>query len=121
MSSFVSRWVVLQDHAVAPDDVDANGTVRDDVLANWITNARDEYLDLCRELRERQRGGLLIRMGAVEVPPGALPGRPANVSVSAGATEFFPTSFTMAFRVRSYGSADDTVLNLTCAVALEDP
>ena len=121
MSSFVSRWVVLQDHAVAADDVDANGAVRDDVLAGWITDARNEYLDQCRELRERQRAGLLIRMRDGAVPAGALSGRPTSVTVSAGATEMFPTSFTMAFRVRSYGSADDAVLNLTCTVSLEDP
>jgi hypothetical protein len=27
----------------------------------------------------------------------------------------------MAFRVRSYGSADDVVRNVTCTVGLEDP
>ena len=117
----MSRWVVLQDHAVAAEDVDTSGAVRDDVLTRWITDARNEYLDQCRELRERQRAGLLIRMRDGAIPAGAVRGRPASVTVSAGATEMYPTSFTMAFRVRSHGSADDVALNVTCEVSLEDP
>jgi acyl-CoA thioesterase FadM len=121
VSSFVSRWVVLQDHHVAPGDVDAAGALRDDAVTGWITAARNEYLDQCRELRERQRAGLLIRVREGAVPAGAFGGHPTSVTVSAGATEIFPTSFTMAFRVRSYGSADDAVINAMCEVSLEDP
>jgi acyl-CoA thioesterase FadM len=121
MSSFVSRWVVLQQHDVAPGDVDDAGAVRDDTIAGWIANARDEYLDQCREVRERQRAGQLVRFRPGEVPAGALVGNPTSVVVSAGATEIYPTSFTMAFRIRSYGSADDAAVNAACEVSLEDP
>ena len=31
MSSFVSKWVVLQRHVVGADDLDAAGVLRDDV------------------------------------------------------------------------------------------
>ena len=33
MSGIVSKWVVLAEHAVGADDVDANGNVRDEVVA----------------------------------------------------------------------------------------
>ena len=39
--------------------------------------------------------------------------------VGAGVTELFPDSFTMAFRMRTFGSEDDAVFNLSCAVSLE--
>jgi acyl-CoA thioesterase FadM len=55
------------------------------------------------------------------MPGGAEFGRPATVVVSAGVTEVFPTAFTMAFRVRSYGQVGDNVVNATCRVALENP
>src|SRR3954452_3040737 len=118
--SFVSRWVVLQQHDVASADLDDAGTVRDDALERWIVAARDEYLDQCHELRERQRAGRLLRFRLADLPTAALRGSPSRGTVSAGATEIFPTSFTMAFRIRSYGSNDDAVVNVTCAVSLED-
>jgi hypothetical protein len=121
MSSFVSRWVVLQQHDVAPGDLDDAGAVRADALDRWIVATRDEYLDQCTEVRERQRSGLLIRFRPDAVPAGALPGRPASVTVSAGAKELYPDSFTMAFRIRAYGGTDDTVVNVACVVSLEDP
>jgi acyl-CoA thioesterase FadM len=114
MSGIVSRWVVLQRH-------DVDGVVRDETVEQWLTEARDAYLDQCRELRERQRTGLVLRTRYRDLPTGAQLGQSTGVTVSAGATEIFPTSFTMAFRLRSYGSPDDVVFNLTCAVALADP
>lgn len=116
MSSIVSRWVVLQHHDIGAEDV-----VRDDAVEQWVTEGRDAYLDQCRELRELQRSGLVLRTRYSALPTGAQLGQPTRVTVSAGATEVFPTSFTMAFRLRSYGPADDAVFNLTCAVSLEDP
>jgi hypothetical protein len=114
MSGIVSRWVVLQAH-------DVEGGVRDDTVERWVTEARDAYLDQCHELREMQRSGLVLRTRYGALPTGAQLGHPTSVTVSAGATEIFPTSFTMAFRLRAYGSADDAVFNLTCAVSLENP
>jgi acyl-CoA thioesterase FadM len=121
MSGFVSRWVVAQRHTVGADDLDAAGVVRDDAIARWISEARDAYLDMCREVRERQRSGLVVRTVDRDLPTGAQVGAATSVTVSAGATEIYPTSFTMAFRLRAYGSADDVVVNLTSAVSLEDP
>jgi hypothetical protein len=114
MSGIVSRWVVLQSH-------DVDGAVRDDAIEQWVTDARDAYLDQCRELRERQRSGLVLRTRYGALPTRVQLGQPTRVTVSAGATEIFPTSFTMAFRLRSYGSTDDAVFNLTCSVSVEDP
>jgi acyl-CoA thioesterase FadM len=56
-----------------------------------------------------------------DLPTGDQMGRPTTVVVSAGATELFPTSFTMAFRIRSDGTSAGIVINTTCAVSLEDP
>ena len=54
-----------------------------------------------RRSREKQRAGLVVRTRDVNVPRGAELGTPTSVTVSAGATEIYPTSFTMAFRVRT--------------------
>jgi acyl-CoA thioesterase FadM len=122
MSSFVSRWVVSQRHEVAATDLDGGGFVRDDVIAGWIAEARVAYLDRCRALRELQeQRGSVLRWRDGGLPSGERLGRTDTVVVSAGATELRPTSFTMAFRVRTYGSSDDAVVNTTCVASLEDP
>jgi acyl-CoA thioesterase FadM len=121
MSGFVSRWFVSQRHPVGAADLDADGVLRDDAIERWIADARDAYLDECREVRGRQRSGLVVRTRDRDLPRGAQLGPAQSVTVSAGATEIHPTSFTMAFRVRTYGSADDMVFNLTSVVSLEDP
>ena len=122
MSSFVSRWVVAERRAVAAADLDADGIVRDDAVVAWIGAARDAYLERCAALRARRdRSGLVLRCRDGDVPAGRRLGRPAQVVVSAGATELRPDSFTMAFRLRTYGSGDDVVVNATCIVSLDDP
>ena len=122
MSSVVSKWVVLQHHAVAAGDRDAVGVLRDDVVARWIDDARGAYLECCPVLRETsERTGCALRYEVDELPSGRLFGAATTVNVSAGATEVFPTSFTLAFRLRGFGSDDDTACNVTCAVSLQDP
>ena len=122
MSSFVSKWVVLQRHAVGADDLDADGVVRDDVVARWIDDAREAYLECCPVLRETaEQAGCFVRTETRSVPSGAEFGAPASVNVSAGATEIWPTEFAIEVRLRSYGSADDVARSASCTVSIVDP
>jgi hypothetical protein len=123
MSGFVSRWVVRQQHRLDGDALTADGLVRDDTVARWVAEACDAYLVHCRVLAEMTaRAELTVRKQAGAMPDGEFFGRPRTVVVSAGVTEFYPTSFTIAVRVRSYGRQDDDVVaNVRCVVDLEDP
>jgi hypothetical protein len=122
MTGIVSRWVVLREHAVGSDDVDAGGDVRDDVVARWVDDACAAYLDRCRGIREvQERDGLVLRTRVGALPPGARLGRPSAVAVSAGAREVRPSSFTIAIRVRAAGVETDVAVNVACVVSLEDP
>jgi acyl-CoA thioesterase FadM len=122
VTGIVSRWVVLREHAVGADDVDADGNVLDEVLARWVDEACAAYLDRCRALDEmRERGGLVPRSHVTALPPGARLGRPSAVAVSAGAREVRPSSFTIAVRLRTAGGTTDAAVNVACVVSLEDP
>ena len=122
MTGIVSKWVVLREHPVGADDVDADGNVLDEVLARWVEEACAAYLDRCRLLDEmRDRDGLVLRSRVGALPPGARLGRPSVVAVSAGAREVRRSSFTIAVRLRAAGESGDTALNVACVVSLEDP
>jgi len=122
VSSFVSRWVVRREHPVGARDLDADGVLGDGALEQWIHDARDAYLERCAVVQRMiHESELLVRMRMSGLPRAATFGRPATVVVSAGVTEVYPTAFTMAFRVRSYGQVGDNVVNATCRVSLEDP
>src|ERR1043165_9188252 len=122
MSSFVSKWVVMQRHAVSADDLDAGGVLRDEVVAGWIDAACSEYLDCCAALRETAaEAGCVVRIETRFVPLGAQLGAPAEVNVSAGATEIWPTEFAIEIRMRTYGSADDVAYSASCIVSIVDP
>jgi hypothetical protein len=119
MSSFVSKWVVIQRHAVTADDLGAAGALRDDVVAGWIDAACSEYLDCCPVLHETaERRGGVVRCDPGAIPPGAGLGAPAGVNVSAGATEIWPTEFAIEIRLRTYGSADDVACSASCTVSI---
>lgn len=122
MTGIVSKWVVVREHAVAADDVAADGHVLEEVLASWVDEACAAYLDHCRVLREIRDGDglvLLCRVGAL--PPGARFGRPSAVAVSAGAREVRRSSFTIAVRLRAAGGETDVAVNVACVVSLQDP
>jgi acyl-CoA thioesterase FadM len=65
-SAFVSRWPVLQEHRVTAADLDADGVIRDERVAQWVAAARSAYLRRCVALR-RVREGSGDRDGAVDV------------------------------------------------------
>jgi acyl-CoA thioesterase FadM len=122
VTGIVSKWVVLHEHAVGANDLDADGNVRDEVVARWVDEACAAYLDRCRGLGEmRDRDGLVMRTRVGALPPAARLGRPAAVAVSAGAREVRRGSFTIAVRLRAGGASDDVVVNTGCVVSLEDP
>ena len=101
MSGIFTKWVVLQHHDVTAGDLDTGGVVRDDVVVRWIEAARDAYLDCCPVLREKAADTVVtIRCDLGAVPAGARFEGASSVSVSAGATEFWPDAFTLAIRVR---------------------
>ena len=122
MSSFVSKWVVLQRHAVGADDLDAGGGLRDDVVAGWIDAASSAYLQCCPVLHETAKGcGCVLRRETRAIPSGAQLGSATEVNVSAGATEIWPTEFAIEVRLRTYGSADDVAYSASCMVSMVDP
>jgi acyl-CoA thioesterase FadM len=122
MSGILTKWVVLHSHDVASGDVDATGALRDDVVVRWIEAARDAYLDCCSTLRESSSvAGCSVRCDLGAVPAGTKFDGASSVSVSAGATEFWPDAFALAIRIRRFGPADDLFCDLTCRVSLVDP
>jgi hypothetical protein len=121
MSTFMTRCVVLREHAVTPDTVDVDGALRDDVVAQWVEAARDAYLSECSVLGAlRRERGLALDARVAGVPAASALGRPAAVVVSASATEVHPTSFTIALRLRPVGGGAERAWNITTVVSLRD-
>src|SRR5262245_42785811 len=83
MSGIVSRWPVLQRHAVDSTDLDANGAVRTEVALGWIAAACDAYLERCTVLRAQAApDGLAIQQAAITLRSGALAGKPSEIAIS---------------------------------------
>ena len=121
MTGFVSKWVVRREHSVGTADVDADGDVRDGVMARWVDDACVAYLEQCHVLADAaRRDGLVVRSRVGALPSGARLGRPSAVAVSASAREVRASSFTIAVRVRT-GGENDVAVNASCVVSLEDP
>jgi acyl-CoA thioesterase FadM len=60
--NFASRWVVVREHPVGPDDVDSKGVVRTEAVERWLEETRTAYFEKCIALRELQeRLGLQLR------------------------------------------------------------
>lgn len=121
VSEIMTRWSVLREHTVATEDVDPVGAVRGAVLAGWVDDAVDAYLEQCRALASIvARAGLTLVRSSRPLDPEALSGRPITVVVTASASEYSPTSFTIALRVRASGGDDDRALNVRCEVRAHD-
>jgi hypothetical protein len=119
--SIVTKWVVLESHDVMTDDRDDAGGLRDDVVVLWIESVRDAFLDCCPVLRDKAAATrCVVRSDLADVPAGAAFSGATSVSVSAGATEFWPDAFTLAVRIRGYGAADEPVCNVDCRMSLVD-
>ena len=118
----MSRWPVLLEHAVGPEDLDAEGRIRDDVVERWVDDVCAAYLEHCVVLAAAlEREGLRVRSRTVKLPHGERLGHPTEVVVSAGATEILPESFTIAVRLRPFGGEREVALNGARTIQLEDP
>jgi acyl-CoA thioesterase FadM len=109
--SFVSRWPLLQEHVVTTDDLDANGTVRVEVVTRWLHDARDAYLAGFDEF-----DATAVTAGPAGIPDGFVLERPATIVVSAGTREVYEDSFLVALRLRAFGEERDVVLNTASVV-----
>jgi acyl-CoA thioesterase FadM len=117
MGGILTKWLVLHEHPVTARELDADGTVSDETVARWVDAAVHAYLEHCDALRQP---GLVPRHRTTALPRGAMVGRPAEVAVTASASEVRPTSFTISVRLRAIGGDRDTAVNATCVVRLED-
>jgi hypothetical protein len=117
MSGILSKWSVLQEHPVSDADLDDDGSVRGESLERWIAAATSAYLAQVPALQHTcETAGAELQISGDPPATGALPGRPAQVVVSATATEFFPTSFTLSLRIRSVAGTDDRSISASCEV-----
>jgi acyl-CoA thioesterase FadM len=121
MSGILSKWLVLHEYPVTVDELDAGGTIRDEVVEQWVSAARLAYLDQCPVLRREQaRTGAVLRDRLASMPRGALLGRPATVVVTATASEVRPSSFTISVRLRPIDGDRELPVNASCVIRLAD-
>lgn len=117
--SVMTRWSIGLDRTVTDADRDADGYVTAEVLGRWLSEAVDAYLAQCEQLHRQAEGYTLVRRPSRQ-PRASMLGRPAEVLVTASATEIKPTEFYITIRVRPFGGDEDLPLNVTCRVSIED-
>jgi acyl-CoA thioesterase FadM len=120
--SAMTQWSIGLDRTVTDADRDEDGYVKAEVLGRWLTEAVDAYLAQCHELHRQVEGAegySLVRRPSRQ-PRSSLLGRPAEVLVTASATEIKPTEFYITVRVRPFGGDEDLPINVTCRVSIED-
>ena len=106
---------------MGPDDFDADGFVRADVVDGWLAEARDAYLERCVGVRElRDRPGLEFRFRTC-AGAGARAVGPADrrVVTARAPPSSIPTSFTLAFRLRPTDGDGDGAINVRSVLTLE--
>jgi hypothetical protein len=118
-SRVITRWAVLQEHAVTDDDLDPQDRVSDDAVEQWAIAARSAYLGRCHMLQGiRERLGLDLQGRTESRPSGAPLGRPTAVLVSASATEVRPGSFVILVRIRPIGDDNGIPVNVRWVIRL---
>jgi hypothetical protein len=115
----MTRWSIGLDYTPTQADRDADGYVTAEVLGRWLTEAVDAYLAQCEQLHRRAEGRTLVRRPGRQ-PRASMLGRPAEVLVTASATEVRPTEFFVSIRVRPFQGDEDLPINVTCRVSIED-
>ena len=119
MAGIVTKWQVLQEHAVYAGDQDADGSILDSVVEEWVAAARDAYLARCPRLQEFcAASGLEVAHRAPGLREGARLGSPTGVVVSASATEVRPESFTLAIRIRPVGGDHEAPIDVVSVIRL---
>jgi acyl-CoA thioesterase FadM len=118
MGGIMTKWLVLDEHPVTPEDRTDEGVVSDAALQRWVETARAAYLEHCPVLNGRTDGVLRLRDNA---PVRAVHlGQAGSVVVSASVTEVRPASFTISVRARPLDGDRETPVNITCTARLED-
>ncbi|MBX6749370.1 MAG: hypothetical protein IRY85_06780 [Micromonosporaceae bacterium] len=120
--SAMTPWSIGLDRTVGDADRDADGYVTAEVLGRWLTEAVDAYLAQCHELHRQvaQTEGYTLARRLSRQPRASMLGRPAEVLVTASATEIRSSEFTITVRVRPFGGDEDLPINVTCRVSIED-
>jgi hypothetical protein len=118
--SISTRWVVSEEHEVAPADRAEDGAIAAAAVTAWAAGACRAYLDGCPVLEAtRAAAGLDLVVTPAPVA-GPLPPAP-RVVVTASATEVLPRAFVLSTRLRTFGGDDDRVVDARHEVRLVDP
>jgi hypothetical protein len=122
MSGMMTKWSIAQDRTVTDADVGRDGYLTDDTLSRWIDGAIDAYLNQCVRVRQTAfEQGLVLNHRLSRRPRPSLLGQPAEVLVTASATEVRPEEFVISVRLRPIGADTDMPVNVTCRISLEHP
>jgi hypothetical protein len=120
--SISSKWSVVTEHPVGPEDVGADHLMTDAAVDRWATGAAATYLRQCPKLEDQRSGARLVLTTTVRPRSGTANLNGAtSVAVSATATEVFPRAFVISVRIRPVGGECTDPVDLTCEIRLEDP
>jgi hypothetical protein len=118
--SISTRWVVAEEHDVAPADRTGDGAIAPAAVTAWADAACRSYLEGCPVLEATRAAAALDLVVTPAIVAGPLPPAPRAV-ITASATEILPRAFVLATRLRTLGGDDDQVVNATHEVRLVDP
>ena len=117
--SILTRWPIVHEVRVGPDDLGPDGIPNQGTLGRWRAAAWDAYLYRCPIVRRATRDGRSrlvvtpLRLGLCRtMEPGV------RALVATAMTELRTSSFEMAFRLRALGSDDGPVADGRYSVAL---
>jgi acyl-CoA thioesterase FadM len=117
--SILTRWPVVHEVRVGPDDLGPDGSPNQVALGRWQAAVWDAYLDRCPTVRQATRDD---RSRLVVKPLRLGPCRPMEPGVRAlvatAMTELRTSSFEMAFRIRALGSDGGPVADGRYSVTL---
>jgi hypothetical protein len=120
--SISSKWSVVTEHRVGPEDVDADHLMTDAAVDRWATGAAATYLGQCPKLEDCRADAGLVVSTTVRPRSGTASLQGAtSVAVSATATEVFPRAFVISVRIRPVDGASSDPLDVSCEIRLEDP
>ena len=117
-SEIVTRWPIRLTLALDPTDRDEEGQLTDAGISRLFGVARAAYFARCTTF-----DGAAGEIGPLSVERREARATGARVTISAGVTEVFPDSFTMAARIRPAeggGVAADARCSVSIATGVTD-
>jgi acyl-CoA thioesterase FadM len=117
----VTRWPVVREESVRPEDLDPSGRLTRATLERWVDDALAEYLGRCPRLRAELDGGarrLRRSEAAFDRPQSSTAG--SGVLLALGVCEIRPSSIDVAVRIRALASDDPSVANGRVVLVLVD-